>query len=127
MTLDSKSLILVVEDNAYLRTLLQSILEEEGFEVLQASSGVEGLECFRQHAASIDAVIADLELPQMNGFDLFLAIKSINPAIKCVIASGFLEPTVKRRFREEGIIHFVDKPYSVNEVINALRELLAHR
>jgi DNA-binding response OmpR family regulator len=121
---DSKRVILLVEDNEQLRLLVQAYLEDEGFAVIPAGTGFEAVQLYKQHSKSISIVISDFELPQLNGFDAFLMMKRVNPGVKCIIASAFVDPAVRYRFQEEGVIEFLHKPYSMTEVLNVVREIL---
>jgi len=65
--------ILVIDDNAAIRELLRLVLEEEGYEVIEAADGAEGLR--RYQAEPTDLVITDLEMPGMDGLELLRALR----------------------------------------------------
>lgn len=78
--------ILVIEDDDLVRSLLSIILEKEGYEVVTASNGKEGVEFFLQH--SPDLVITDLIMPEQDGIETIIELKKIMPGLKIIAISG---------------------------------------
>ena len=116
--------ILILEDEEMLQELLKTMLEINGYRVVTASDGEEGIEVYRKNQKEIAVVLSDLGLPKLGGFEAFLKMKEINPAIKTVIASGYFEPAQKVDMLKADIKDFVQKPYKPSEVLKILREVL---
>jgi DNA-binding NtrC family response regulator len=72
----------------------------------------------------IDLVVSDVGLPKMNGKQLFNELKNINPSVKVIVASGYIEPNEKSEFFKAGIKEFIQKPYPPDEVLKKIRESL---
>lgn len=72
---ESKATILVVDDEQELRQLHKIYFESAGFNVLEADTGVSALEILHSHDTPIDVVVADILMPEMNGYELCKAIK----------------------------------------------------
>jgi len=82
-----KEKLLIIDDEERLRNLLARILQLEGYDVVVASTGKEGLKKLQQE--SIPVVISDVKLPDYNGIDLTIQIKSIRPATEVIVLTAF--------------------------------------
>ena len=116
--------ILVVEDESTLCEYLKVLLEEKGYNVLQASDGSEGLELFRKHQEQIALVISDLGMPKLDGLSLLRKMKEIKAAVKVIITSGLIDPDRKSEILRAGARDFLPKPYNGREVLLRVREIL---
>ena len=110
--------ILVIDDNAAIRELLRFLLEEEGYEVIEAADGAEGLQ--RYQAAPADLVITDLQMPGMDGLELLQALRRMVPTPVLMAISGDQEAlTQAKRFTP----HTFAKPLPLEQVLEAVRTL----
>ncbi len=109
--------ILAIEDEEPLRDFLKSILEESGYKVLLASDGMMGLQTYRDHLNEISLVLLDMGLPEMGGPEVLAGLLLLNPRVKVISASGYLEPEVKADAYEIGALDFLPKPYQVEELL----------
>jgi len=116
--------ILLVEDEGQLRELLAMLLEDNGYRVLSASDGKEAVETFRQNSNEIAVVLSDLGLPKLGGWEAFLQMKSINPNVKAILASGYIDPELKQELIKSGAKLFVQKPYQPPDVLMKIRKLI---
>jgi len=116
--------ILVVEDEEPLAELLQMTLEGAGYTVLTAAEGDAALDLYRLHQDRIALVVSDVGLPKMSGDQLFLAMKELNPGVKTVLASGYMEPALKSTAMQAGVRSFIQKPYEMRAVLNEIRRVL---
>ena len=115
--------ILVIDDNAAIRELLRIVLEGEGYEVIEAADGAEGLQ--RYQAAPTDLVITDLQMPGMDGLELLMALQRMVPTPVLMAISGDREAlTQTGRFTP----YTFAKPLALEQVLAAVRNLdLRHR
>ena len=118
--------ILVVEDEKALRDLLAELLEGSGYRVLKAADGIEGLAVYRQYRREIGVVLTDMGLPRMSGQDLFARIRELDPAAPIVLASGYLEPSLRSHLSSAGAKAFIQKPYQTRDILRIIREVLDH-
>ena len=81
--------ILLVEDEESLRTLTRTILEQNGYTVLEASGGEEALEIGRRHTRPIDLLLTDMVMPGMNGYAVARSLALVRPGLKIVYMSGY--------------------------------------
>ncbi|HEX9829522.1 MAG TPA: PAS domain S-box protein, partial [Bacteroidota bacterium] len=116
--------ILVVEDEDMLLELLKSTLEAKGYRVLTARNGVEAVDVYREQYRGIAAVITDLGLPKLGGLESSMEMMSINPKLKVVFASGYLDPNIKTELRKAPASDFIQKPYDTDEVLLRVRSLI---
>ncbi|MGZ9140240.1 MAG: response regulator [Nitrospira sp.] len=78
--------ILIIEDHTSVRTLLAQVLQDAGYSVCEAATGRQGLERF--HEQPVDLVITDLEMPEMTGLDVILALPRAFLDVKVIAMSG---------------------------------------
>jgi CheY-like chemotaxis protein len=117
--------VLLVEDHDSVRNVLRAILEEAGYEVLAAARPPEALALCANRDSSLDLVIADFVLPDMDGPELIEQIRNIHTAIPALYISGYLKDDVpERRFSEPGAA-FMQKPFHAEAFLHTVRDLLA--
>jgi PAS domain S-box-containing protein len=116
--------ILFIEDEYLILKVIRRLLKSYGYSVYVAADGEEALEVFTRHRDEIALVLSDVGLPKMSGIDVFKKLKEMDPHIKVVLASGFFEPDLKFSLHQLGIKGFIQKPYSNDEVLRKLREVL---
>ncbi len=115
-------LILVVDDEAHIRTLLQQVLSEAGYRVAEAVDGVDALAKVR--TLRPDLIILDLMMPQLSGFDTLSALRSdpATSAIPVVILSVLDD---RRKGLRLGADAYLTKPLNVDEILSTIERLLA--
>jgi len=113
--------ILIVEDEASLRELLCTILEPRGYKVLTASEGTRAVDILMSEPATIDLVLLDLNLPQLNGVDVYKTLRRLRPEAKVIIISGNITPETRRELNAHGQPEFLPKPYQIEELGRRLR------
>ena len=117
--------ILVVEDEPVLRELANVILQECGYSVLQASTGVEALKLWEANKESIDLVITDMVMPEgMSGMDLAYQLHSVRPDVRIVFASGYSMDDLNTSFLRRGRTAFLQKPYTHTTLAQTVRSTL---
>jgi len=116
--------ILLVEDEEMLRELGVSILENEGFRVLAAKDGIEAVALFEAHSDEIGLVVCDLGLPRLGGREAFLKMKETKPGVRAIVASGYLEPTIRSEMLKAGVIDTIQKPYDFNDLLVKIRSII---
>jgi CheY-like chemotaxis protein len=117
--------ILVVEDLEGLCTLLSEILQKSGYSVLTAPNGREALRLVREHTGRIDLVITDMVMPQMGGRALADALRGLQPGIKLLLMSGYMDK--QQDVNESGSRDhaFIEKPFTPEALLHKIREVVA--
>lgn len=118
--------ILVIDDEAPIRSLLATILHSAGHEVVEASSGREGLWVYRQRPTEM--VIVDLLMPEFSGLDTILEFTREFLNVKVVAISGMAngDQSLLRTARLLGARQSIRKPFGVEELLCAVRYELTH-
>jgi len=120
----SKEKILIVDDEASIRSSLKGILEDEGFVVTAVATGEEGLETLK--GQNVDLVLLDIWLPKMSGLDALKIIKAAEESPQVVMISGHGTIETAVLATKLGAHDFLEKPLSLEKVIltvgNALRQ-----
>jgi CheY-like chemotaxis protein len=120
-----KETILVVEDEKVLRELAHVILESCGYQVIEASSGVEALQVWQKHQPGIDLLVTDMVMPEgVSGMDLAQKLQAANPALKVIFASGYSVDDIGTNFLRERRAVFLQKPYTHVTLAQAVRKCL---
>ena len=115
--------ILVVDDLPEQRDVAAALLAKAGYHVQTAASGKEALEYLGQHAA--DLVILDMIMePGLDGLETFRRIRAMNPRQKAIIVSGFAETERARKALELGAGSYVQKPFIMEKICEAIRREL---
>jgi PAS domain S-box-containing protein len=115
--------ILLVEDEVLIQLLATEYLEEAGFKVDAAGSAIEAMNKIRLVPGGVDAVIIDVGLPDRRGDALVSEIRAIYPSLPVVLASGQSAADLRERFKGEGGMAFVTKPYTAHNLLAALRTI----
>jgi CheY-like chemotaxis protein len=123
-SLEGSETLLVVEDDQEILDLTRSILETLGYRVLTAMTPVDAIALATRHGRSIDLVISDVVMPEMNGRQLARRLCEITPDLKCLFMSGYTANVIARSGVLEPGVHFIQKPFSINELAVKIKEVL---
>jgi two-component system chemotaxis response regulator CheY len=116
--------ILIIDDSLLSRRMLRKILEEDSHEVVEAKDGYSALEIFSLENPQL--VMLDLTMPGMNGFEVLNKLKSINPAIKVIIATADIQNMTRDIALHEGADGFITKPFVSEEITELVHNLLSY-
>jgi CheY-like chemotaxis protein/nitrogen-specific signal transduction histidine kinase len=116
--------ILLVDDEAVIIEVGQALLSSLGYRVLTAGSGREALKCYQEERRSVDLVILDMILPEMDGGEIFDRLKQLNPEIKVLLSSGYSLNLQAAQIMERGCRGFIQKPFTLQELSQKIREIL---
>ena len=117
-------LVLMVDDQASVRKMGETLLSRLGFSILSAAGGAEALDLFRQHPGEVCCVVTDLTMPGMDGWEVLAALRRIQPGLPVILASGYEEALAMGRDAPEQPNAFLHKPYSKAELKTALNRAL---
>jgi CheY-like chemotaxis protein len=120
----SSETILLVEDEDALRGVLRETLEGDGYTVLAARDGAEALRLSDEHPGRIHAILTDLVMPGLTGRSTAEGIALTRPNTKVLYMSGYSREGVIGRGALRRDAAFLGKPFTVDELLRTLRELL---
>ena len=116
--------LLLVEDEAAVRSSARRLLERHGYTVLEARHGADALRIVEEGGRPIDLVVTDLVMPEMGGRELVERLRTHRPGLKVLFMSGYTEKAITT----EGVMPprtgFVEKPFTMEQLLRRLRELL---
>ena len=116
--------VLVVEDEASVLSLIKTALERFGYTVLAARTPSQALEMVECHQGSIHILLTDVVMPEMNGKELKERIEQLKPNLKVMFMSGYTSDIIMHRGILERDTHFLQKPFSVDSLVNKVRHAL---
>jgi len=116
--------VLVVDDEPTVRVVAKRILEQQGFEVLAAKDGQEGVDMFAEHAERIALVLLDMTMPKLSGDEAYREIHRIRKEVPVVLSSGYNEQDATERFAGKGLAAFLQKPYSPTDLLETVYHIL---
>jgi CheY-like chemotaxis protein len=117
--------ILLVDDEAVVLDVGKRMLSALGYEVRVAADGPQALEMFERDSESIDLVVLDMVMPNMNGGEVFDRIRAIHPEVKVLLASGYSLSGEAEEIMQRGCNGFIQKPFNVAQLSRKIRSVLA--
>jgi|1186.fasta_scaffold06133_4 two-component system cell cycle sensor histidine kinase/response regulator CckA len=120
--IDDRPAVLVVDDEPNLRLVISRMLQEAGFSVVPASSGNEALQRLTD---GIDVAVLDIRLPGLSGPEVARRAWTSRPSLPILFVSGFPEPAVTDPEALGLVQHFLRKPFTPDQLVTAVSELLA--
>jgi len=123
-TFAERDTLLVAEDDPTVRKLAVSVLGRMGFQVVEAADGLEALKLFQEHRHRIGAVLCDVMMPRMGGWDTLAALRRIDPGIPVVLTSGYDEAGATEAGRSDQPDAFLGKPWQINELRDVMARVL---
>ena len=119
-----KRKILIVDDEEFILNLLRNGLTENGFDVITAPDGFEGILSVEDHKP--DMVISDIMMPRLSGLDFLKALKNNKETrnIPVILISARDEVEIVQKGLSMGAVDYITKPFKINEIVGKLLELL---
>ena len=122
---NGRQLVLVVDDNAHIRSAIRDILKTIEVDIVHARNGREGVSQFGARRAEIDAVVLDIHMPMMNGERVLSEIRKVNPDIPVLISSSYDRSDMINEQIELGQVHYLRKPYTFRSFLSIMQEMLS--
>jgi CheY-like chemotaxis protein len=116
--------VLVVDDEASIRTITSQTLEAFGYRVLTATDGADAVAIYAQNWNEITVVLTDMAMPVMDGPATIRALMRLNPTVKIVVASGLNANGGLAKVSGAGVRHFLTKPYTAGTLLKIIRTIL---
>ena len=116
--------VLVVEDEAALRAVTERILTRNGYSVITAADGPEGLDIARAHPGEIHLLVTDVVMPHMLGKEVAEKMRAIKPDIEVLYMSGYARPVLASQGRLDPNVALVEKPFSEADLLAKAGQVL---
>jgi signal transduction histidine kinase/ABC-type amino acid transport substrate-binding protein/ActR/RegA family two-component response regulator len=125
IVLPRKATILLVDDEEMIRDAATAALESLGLTVITAENGLQAVEAVQRPDLTVDLVLMDLTMPQMDGREAFQAIHRSHPNLPVILCSGYNEQESIQAFTGRGLAAFLQKPYTLRVLEQTIQEVLA--
>jgi len=119
--MESTPTVLIIDDDCSMRLTLSVILEDEGYRVLTAADGEEGLAILR--ASPVDIALVDMKMPGLSGDEVCAAVKAIRPAAAVIMITAHVAPNVAGQAVVAGAHSIVYKPLDIDALLACIAEL----
>jgi DNA-binding response OmpR family regulator/signal transduction histidine kinase len=116
--------VLVIDDEEAIRRMLIKTLSYVGYDVLEASSGKEGIQLYQENIEKVSVVILDVIMPEMDGVKVYKELKKIHPDVAVLISTGYASNKQTIALKEMGVEGFLKKPYKQSELVKAVHNIL---
>ncbi|WP_309732726.1 response regulator [Chamaesiphon sp. OTE_75_metabat_556] len=120
-----QQLILVIDDEIAISTLIKATLETYNYRVLTANDGAQAIELYVQHRDTIDSVLIDMMMPVMDGLTTVTALHQLNPDLPVIAMSGLNSIEAVAQAERFGCRHFIAKPFTTKDLLQTLADCLA--
>jgi len=116
-----RAAILIVEDEETQRSLLAGLLRKEGYSVEEAGDGVRAIELFR--IKTIDLVLLDFKLPDMDGLTILKSVKEINPEVEIIMITAFGSIENAVNALKSGASEYLTKPIDLDDLLFKIKKI----
>jgi len=120
----NNELVLIVDDEAPIRTVTRRTLESAGYRVCDAANGAEALAAFAR-SSDVRVALVDMSMPVMDGAATIRALMHLDPALRIIAASGLGANGAFARATSVGVRHFLQKPFTADTLLQTVRLVLA--
>ena len=117
--------VLLVEDEGPVRQFGARALRNKGYNVIEAESGENALELLQENADDIDLLITDVMMPGIDGPSLIRKVRETHADLKVIFISGYAEDTFRKRVDAGAVVHFLPKPFSLQELAGKVKEVMS--
>jgi CheY-like chemotaxis protein len=118
-------LVLLVDDEAAVRTITSQTLQTYGYSVIAASDGAEAIELYGRHSQNVAVILMDMMMPVMDGPTTIRALCQRNQNLKVIAASGLSSEAHMAKAPSETVKAFLPKPYTVEALLKTVHQVLA--
>jgi len=117
-------LVLVADDEFFIRETIKKTLEDRGYDVITAQDGTEALAVYASRINDVNMVVTNVEMPFMDGPSLCRALKKLNPEVKILVSSGHKQREKVQEIKSCGVEHFLAKPYTADNLADRVHAIL---
>jgi len=117
-------IILLVEDDSGARDFTKKVLQKYGYTVYESDNGANALKMVKKNNLSIDMLLTDFIMPEMNGMQLSRSMEKVFPKIRVLFTSGYADEEIFHDGVLEEGIHFIQKPFTVVSLVQKVRDVL---
>ena len=117
-------MVLVAEDDYSVRTLTKNLLQENGYNIIEAVNGEDAINKFMDRAGEIQLLLLDVIMPKKNGWEVYDTIRRVRPDIHVIFMSGYTADVFQQRSIPEEGMNVLTKPIPPGDLLKAIRKKL---
>jgi two-component system cell cycle sensor histidine kinase/response regulator CckA len=118
--------VLLVDDLDLMRTMIRDFLESQGMQVFEASSGVEAIRIASSYTGVVNLLLADIEMPEMSGWELAAKIAESRPEIRVLYMSAGVSSQEWKKLKDRPVgAYFIQKPFRLKDLKLLLDRIFA--
>jgi DNA-binding NtrC family response regulator len=118
--------VLLVEDEAAVRAAARRILSTSGYLVFESSTPTDAIALCADPSRKIDLILTDVVMPEMSGMDLVAHVHESRPGLPVLFMSGYPQDVIAHQGLVSGDVNLLEKPFTRNALLRAVREVLGH-
>ncbi len=115
--------VLLVDDEGIIWDVVIDLLQKLGYTVILAENGADCVEIYRENPGEIDLVLLDMVMPKMNGHEAYFKLKDIDPDVKVILQSGYIDQKEAQDVLKSGALGFLQKPYRMQDLARKIRQV----
>ena len=115
---------MLIDDDEIVVKITEMMLKKNGYNILKANSGHDGLKLFQKYRNQIDLIICDMIMPKMDGLELVHRLREIDPYVKVLLSSGSLIDEDEKDIVNRGFDGLIKKPYKMNALTEKIEKIL---
>jgi CheY-like chemotaxis protein len=119
-SLNGAGLVLVIDDEPHVRMAVSDILKLKNIKSILASDGQQGLALYQEHQKEVGLVLLDLSMPGWSGEQTMRELYKFDPDVSIILSSGYNEVEATRLFVGDGLVGFLQKPYSAAKLLDTV-------
>jgi DNA-binding NtrC family response regulator len=125
----SMARVLIVDDDEHVRQAVSLVLKQGGYEVFEAADGEEAIAAIESFPtdSSARAIICDIHLPKVNGYDLISFIREKLPAVPIVVLTGYPDVQGAAALFKQGVVDYLIKPGKADTLLEAVRRAIGEQ
>ena len=125
----SMTRVLVVDDDEHVRQAVSLVLKQGGYEVFEAADGEEAIAAIESFpsSSSARAIICDIHLPKVNGYDLISFIRQKLPTVPIIVLTGYPDVAGAASLFKQGVVDYLIKPGQADTLLDAVRRAIGEQ
>jgi two-component system response regulator (stage 0 sporulation protein F) len=117
---DVKATVLVVDDQPGIRRLLQEVLSDDGYHVIVADNGYDGIQCVKEYHPAV--ILMDMKMPGMDGIQTLTELKELGEHDKVIMMTAYGELEMVNEAKTLGAYAYITKPFDIIELCQIINE-----